>query len=57
MMQPLFSEIVIGFDNTAYTIPEDGGKVEVCVVRIGDLERMAEVILSTMDGSATREGY
>ena len=46
--------VVIGLEETSYTTAEDGGAVEVCAVVVeGELERSAEVSISTVDGSAT----
>ena len=50
----LHSEVTIGLEETSYTTAEDSGTVEVCAVVVeGELERSAEVILSTVDGTAT----
>ena len=47
------AEVEIGLEETAYTTPEDG-TVEVCArVTEGELEREVEVVLSTVEGSAT----
>lgn len=49
----VFPVITVGLDNTTYTVPEDGGVVQVCVeILEGELEQEAEVTLSTNDGSA-----
>ena len=44
--------VVIGLEETSYTTPESG-TVEVCASLLqGQLERNAEVVLSTQDGEA-----
>ena len=49
----MLTEITVGLENTTYTVPEDGGVVQVCVeILEGQLEQEAEVTLATNDGSA-----
>ena len=44
------------FDQPSYTVPEDDGPVEVClVVPVGQIERETVVQLLTMPGTATSE--
>lgn len=50
---PIYSGIEIGLERTVYTASE-GDTVEVCArVVEGELERVVEVALSTVEGSAT----
>ena len=45
-------DAVIGLEETSYTTPESG-TVEVCASLLqGQLERNAEIVLSTQDGEA-----
>ena len=47
-----YKDAVIGLEETSYTTPESG-TVEVCASLLqGQLERNAEVVLSTQDGEA-----
>ena len=46
--------VTIGLEMPNYTIPEEGGFVEVCaVVTDGTLERTVNITLETLPGSAT----
>ena len=40
------------FEQPDYTVPENGGPVEVCVVQNQELERDVVISLQTSDGSA-----
>ena len=42
------------FENTEYSVPEDGGSVEICIaVQPDQLEREVVVTLQTVDDTAT----
>lgn len=42
------------FENTEYSVPEDGGSVEICIaIQPDQLEREVVVTLQTVDDTAT----
>ena len=47
----MVTEVSVGFDPTAYTVPE-GGTAELTIVRIGDAEEPVVVTVTSSDGSA-----
>ena len=46
------TEVSVGFDPTAYTVPE-GNSAQLTLVRMGTAEQSFVVTVTTMDGSAT----
>lgn len=57
MFLSIFAAVTIGFSQVSYEVEEedengDGNTVEICINRIGYLERSVTVYLSTIDGSA-----
>ena len=47
----MVTEVSVGFDPTAYTVPE-GETAELTIVRIGDAEEPVVVTVTSSDGSA-----
>ena len=43
------------FEQSEYTVPENGGTVEVCVLNNQTLERAVVIAVQTSDGSARGE--
>ena len=53
MFDNVSTGVTIGFEMPNYTVPEDGGFVEVCAVVLdGGLERTVNITLETLPGSA-----
>ena len=54
----MYTEVVIGFEETLVTTPEGSGVVELCaVIREGSLERSVDVTFSTEPGTAEGGDY
>ena len=52
----VFTGVTIGLEMPDYTVPEEGGFVEVCAVVLdGSLERTVSITLQTFPGSAAGE--
>lgn len=50
---PLISGVTIGFERILYSV-EEGSRIETCAVIVsGTLERTAEVVIRSNDGTAT----
>ena len=53
----LFPAVLIGFNQTSYTVMEGEGVVFVRLVKVGTSTRPVQVQLSTVDGSAMGETF
>lgn len=48
----ILTEVIMGFDETAYTVGEGDGSVRVCVLLTGLTQRNVLVIIPTEQGTA-----